>query len=191
MSATLEQIDEQSLVRLVKKKDVSAQNLLWESSAGYLGAVCGRYVSDDQAVQDILQEAYIKIFTKIGSFTYRGKGSLKAWMTRIVVNDSLKYLRRSRPVSLDKILPVMSDIPEEDEDPGLEGVPAEVIFKMIRSLPEGYRTVFNLYAIEQRSHKEIAAILGIKENSSASQYFRAKAMLSKMIRDYKNRQDNE
>ncbi len=172
-------------MRRVQRKDTSAQNLLWNLSAGYLTSVCRRYITDEQEVKDILQEAYIKIYSKIGSFSYKGKGSLKAWMTRIVVNDSLKQLKKKRGLSLDVLLPVMPDVAEEDTDPGLSDIPAKVILDMIRSLPDGYRTVFNLFAVEDKSHKEIARMLGIKENSSASQFFRAKAMLGRMIKEYK------
>ena len=160
--------------------------MLYDRYVGYLTAVCARYVPDDDDVKDILQEAFVKIFRTMGSFTWRGEGSLKAWMTRIVVNDSLKALRRKKPLSLST--PLVE--PVEEEEPAFASVPLDVIQGMIRKLPDGYRTVFNLFVFEDKSHKEIASELGIKENSSASQLFHAKAMLAKWIKDYIKVNDN-
>ena len=108
-------------------------------------------------------------------FSWRGEGSLKAWLTRIVVNDSLKFLRRKKPLPLSATLTE----PMDEEEPAFDAVPLDVIQGMIRKLPDGYRTVFNLFVFEDKSHKEIASLLGIKENSSASQLFHAKAMLAR------------
>ena len=153
---------------------------LYERYVGYLTAVCSRYVVDRAAVKDILQEAFIKIFKGLNTFDYRGEGSVKAWATRIVVNDSLKALKASSRLSFVEDLP---DAAEEDE-PSLPQVPAAVVQEMIKALPDGYRTVFNLFVFEKKSHREIASLLGIKEDSSASQFFRARAMLAKNIKAY-------
>ena len=160
--------------------------MLYDRYVGYLSAVCARYVSDDDDVKDILQEAFIKIFQSMDRFSWRGEGSLKAWMTRIVVNDSLKALRRKKPLSLAATL----SEPVDDEEPAFDGVPLPVIQEMIRKLPDGYRTVFNLFVFEDKSHKEIASLLGIKENSSASQLFHAKALLARWIKEYIKLKDN-
>lgn len=154
--------------------------MMYERYVGYLAAVCSRYVVDRAAVKDILQEAFIKIFKGLDTFDYRGEGSVKAWATRIVVNDSLKALKASSRLSFVDDLP---DAPEEEE-PGLPQVPASVVQEMIKALPDGYRTVFNLFVFEKKSHREIASLLGIKEDSSASQFFRARAMLAKNIKAY-------
>ena len=160
--------------------------MLYDRYVGYLTAVCARYIPDDDEVKDILQEAFIKAFQSMDKFTWRGEGSLKAWLTRIVVNDSLKSLRRKKP------LPLSATMTEsmEEEEPAFEAVPLDVIQGMIRKLPDGYRTVFNLFVFEDKSHKEIASMLGIKENSSASQLFHAKAMLARWIKDYIKLKDN-
>ncbi len=152
----------------------------YERYAGYLTAVCSRYVVDRTNVKDILQEAFIKVFQSLDRFEYRGEGSVKAWITRIVVNDSLKYLRTSSRLNFVDDLP---DIPEDDE-PTLPQIPPAVVQEMIKALPDGYRTVFNLYVFEKKSHKEIASMLGIKEDSSASQFFRARAQLAKNVKAY-------
>lgn len=160
--------------------------MLYDRYAGYLTAVCARYIRDDDEVKDILQEAFIKVFRTMDRFEYRGEGSLKAWMTRIVVNDSLKALRKKRSLPITDAMP---DFPEED-DPEFARVPMPVLLQMIRELPDGYRTVFNLYVFEDKPHREIASLLGIKENSSASQYFHAKALLARRIKEYIKTHDN-
>lgn len=152
----------------------------YERYAGYLTAVCSRYVVDRDNVKDILQEAFVKIFQGLDKFEYRGEGSVRAWVSRIVVNDSLKSLKASSRISFVDDIP---DIPEDDE-PSLPQIPPAVVQEMIKALPDGYRTVFNLFVFEKKSHKEIASLLGIKEDSSASQFFRARAMLAKIIKQY-------
>lgn len=129
----------------------------------------------------MLQDAFIRIFERFGSFRYRGEGSLRAWMTRIVVNFAQQDLKRS-----DRLLPA-GELPDVPEDGGQEfdDLPMDVIQGMICRLPDGYRTVFNLFVFERLKHKEIAALLGIKENSSASQFLRARAMLAKEIAEYR------
>lgn len=169
----------------MRRRDKTAMKMLYDRYVGYLTAVCARYIPDDDEVKDILQEAFIKAFQSMDKFTWRGEGSLKAWLTRIVVNDSLKSLRRKKP------LPLSATMTESmEEEPAFEAVPLDVIQGMIRKLPDGYRTVFNLFVFEDKSHKEIASMLGIKENSSASQLFHAKAMLARWIKDYIKLKDN-
>ena len=173
---------EQHILQQFKRDYNSAMDLLYAEYAGYLTAVCARYITNDDDLRDVLQEALIKIFTQIATFDYRGKGSLKAWMVRIVVNESLQHLRRNKKneMLVDTEPP---DIPEEDPD--TDGLDADQMTEMIRSLPDGYRMVFNLYVVEGRSHKEIAEILGIKPDTSASQLHRAKNILARMITQYK------
>ena len=160
--------------------------VLYGRYAGYLTAVCARYIPDDDDVKDILQEAFIKIFQSMDRFSWRGEGSLKAWMTRIVVNDALKSLRRKKSLPLSEVLSDRAD----EEEPMFAAVPLQVIQEMIRKLPDGYRTVFNLFVFEDKSHKEIASLLGIKENSSASQLHHAKALLGRWIKEYIKLNDN-
>ena len=173
-------LSERELLRLVRSGDPTGTRALYERYVGYLTAVCSRYVPDRAAVKDILQDAFISIFTRIADFEFRGEGSLRAWMTRIVVNGALKSLRGSGRLSYVEEIP---DREEEDLET-LPQVPPAILADMIKALPDGYRTVFNLYVFEKKSHKEIAELLGIKENSSASQFFRARALLARQIKDY-------
>ncbi len=166
---------------MVGSGDARGQRELYERYAGYLTAVAQRYLGRDDAVKDVLQDSFVSIFQKFGRFQYRGEGSLKAWVTRIVVNGALHELRDGKKTVAVDQLPE----PEPDIEPEVDDVPAAVLQRMIRNLPDGYRTVFNLYVFEQMSHKEIASLLGIKEDSSASQLLRAKARLARQIQEYK------
>lgn len=172
-------IDEAQIVELVQRRDNAAMRELYDRHIRYLTAVGSRYV-DDGLLRDVLQESFVKIFTSIGSFEYRGAGSLRAWMTRIVVNVALDHLRSQIATA-----PIESVTLQAEEEPDVGHVPIEVIHSMIRELPPGYRTVFNLYVFEQRSHREIAALLEIGESSSASQLHRAKSVLARKIDEYK------
>ena len=135
-------------------------------------------------MKDVFQESLIRIFTHIEDFNYRGTGSLLAWASRIVVNESLRFLRDTRHHEL-LLYSDVAEEPEED-DPPISDIPPDEIQKMVSQLPMGYRTIFNLYVFENKSHQEIASLLGIKERSSASQLSRAKNLLAKMIREYNN-----
>lgn len=177
-------LTEQKLAERIKRRDSKAMKALYDRYAGFLTAVCSRYIENKEDVKDLMQDSFIRIFSSIGSFEYRGEGSLKAWMSRIVINNTLKYIRdniQKGMISIDEDIP---DVPDE-EIPEISEIPPSVIQEMIRRLPEGYRTVFNLFVFEGKSHKEIAMLLGIKENSSASQLHRAKALLAGWIREYR------
>lgn len=147
-------------------------------------ATCLRYIADRDAVKDVMQDAFVKVFTSLSQFHYRGEGSLKAWVTRIAANESLNYVRRNERLAFTDNVP---DVPD-DEEPDIGEVPMQVLLRMIGDLPAGYRAVFNLFVFEGMSHKDIARALGIKESSSASQYLRAKRQLAKEINEYKNKQ---
>lgn len=173
------------MVSLIREGSRNAPEAVYRAYAGYLTGVCTRYLSDPMDVKDTLHDSFLKIFTSLSSFENRGKGSLRAWLTRIVVNEALKSLRHAyRFESLDQAVETIAD---PDDDPPLNGIPPEALYTMIRNLPVGYRTVLNLYVFERKSHREIAELLHIKEASSASQYHRAKALLARNIRQYQTR----
>ena len=176
---------EQELIRLIRQGDGLAMKTLYCRTVEYLTAVCSRYVIDEDDVRDVLQDSFIKIFTAADKFEYRGEGSLKAWMARIVVNESLKFLKRREKFEAIQYEDDLQDGADEEE-PDTKNIPAAVIQEMIRQLPTGYRAVFNLYVIEGKSHREIASLLKIKESTSASQLHRAKDMLAKRIHEYTN-----
>lgn len=153
--------------------------------ADCLTTVCSRYIVNRDDLKDVFQEALIHIFTHISEYKYRGAGSLQAWASKIVVNEALKFLKTSKHFEL---LQTEAEVIDEQEITTLNDIPPDVIQQMIKSLPTGYRTVFNLYVFENKSHSEIAHLLGIKEKTSSSQFSRAKNLLASMIRQYINKE---
>lgn len=184
--------DETSLIRRALKGDGKAKYEIYQKYVRYLSAICSRYISDDEDVRDILQDAFLKIFSSLQDFRYQGQGSLKAWMGKIVLNESLKFLRKNSKMTLVGLSDKEDTLPDEDslsgnpvaDDIRTDDIPSSEIHRMIRELPDGYRAVFNLYVIEGLSHREIASRLGIREASSASQLHRAKALLATKIREW-------
>ena len=178
--------DEQRLAERLRNGENGAMREFYSLYAEQLTAICSRYIPDKDDMKDVFQESLIRIFTHISDFSYRGEGSLQAWASRIVINEALNYLKETKRYEL----LLLDDVAEEpeDEDPPIEEIPPDEIQRMVSQLPTGYRTVFNLYVFENKSHQEIASLLGIKERSSASQLSRAKNLLAKMIREYNNQQ---
>lgn len=173
---------EETLILEMQRGDKKAMRAAYDRYVGYLTAVCSRYVVVSEDVCDVLQNSFIKIFLNINQYKPRENASLKSWMTKIVVNESLKFLKDGNRFSFIERTDELPDVPDEYDE--FDEVPFDVIMEMVKSLPDGYRTVFNLFIFEHKSHKEIAAILNIKENTSAIQLYRAKAMLAKNIRQY-------
>ena len=174
------ELTEVQLLEALRRKDSTGIRAFYDRYVGYLTAVALRYVPDQSAVKDILQDAFIRMIDAADRFEYRGEGCLKSWACRIVVNGALKSLRGQGKLQYVEDLP---DVPEEEDVP-VQKVPAAVLQRMIQELPDGYRTVFNLFVFEKKSHREIAGLMGIKEDSSASQYFRARAQLARQIKAY-------
>lgn len=180
----MKESNEQILVSRLLQKEEAAWKELFEVHSGSLAYVCSRYIIDRDSVNDVLQNSFIQMFRSIDSFEFRGNGSLKAWITRIVVNESLKHIKQNVDFNIIADDSEIPDIQHEDE-PDLEEISQQEIMNMIHTLPDGYRMVFNLFVFEEKSHREIAEILGIAENSSASQFHRAKSMLARKIKEHK------
>ena len=174
---------EQQILSLFQKGNNRAMDKLYMEYADYLTGVCARYISNEDQLKDVLQESFIRIFTNIHQFEYRGKGSLKAWMTKVVINEALQQLRKEDAFLVPLHESQIGELP--DEEPEVEGFDSQMLLAFVRKLPPGYRAVFNLFVIEEKSHQEIAEILQIKPNTSASQYLRAKKLLIEMIQEYK------
>lgn len=183
-----EQINEYELSERCRDKDNKARKVLYETYAGQMLAICLRYVGNRDIALDLLHDGFLKVFSSFDKFSYRGEGSLKAWLSRIMVNLSIEYLRKNDVLSQVLTLEEIPDAIIDTDENEVERVPQSVLMKFISELPTGYRTVFNLYTFEEKSHKEIAQELGINEKSSASQLFRAKAVLAKKIREYMDKE---
>ena len=153
------------------------QEALYQQTASKMLAVCMRYAKDRMEAEDVLQLGYIKIFQKVAE--YRGDGSFEGWMRRVMVNTAIESYRKN--------LRTLNVVPIEDayEQPStgfdFSRLGMQDLLKVIQKLSDGYRMVFNMYAIEGYSHKEIAATLGISEGASKSQLSRARAILKEEI----------
>ena len=173
---------EEEIYRVCLRGDNRSRKELYNQYAGKLLAIGLRYLGDRETAEDVLHDVFIQVFGSFDKFSYRGKGSLLAWLSRIMVNTSLEHLRKAKisdeMVSIDTL---QDDIVDADS---VDLIPEEVLMRFIQELPDGYRTVFNLYTFEDKSHKEIAQLLGINERSSSSQYFRARSLLAKRINEY-------
>jgi RNA polymerase sigma factor (sigma-70 family) len=168
------------LIKGCIKEDTTCQRSLFTRYAGSLLGVCNRYARSKEDAEDILQDAFIKIFNKINQ--YKGDGSFEGWMRRVVVNTALKKYtlnRYSKEVSVEEI--------KENTDIDINDVPSfnhlteKELLLIINRLPDGYRLVFNLYVIEGYQHDEIAEILGIQPGTSRSQLVKARNLLQKEI----------
>ena len=172
----LQKLSEKEMVERCRQGDNAARKQLYEQYAGLLMAVCVRYSGDRDTAQDILHDGFLKAFRSFDRFQYKGEGSLRAWLTRIMVNGALEQLRKQSLMNEQPIEELPEDIEDEES--------LELVMRFIAELPAGYRTVFNLYVFEDKSHKEIADLLGITEHTSSSQLFRAKKMLQQKVSAY-------
>ena len=176
--------EEERWLRKALDGNNTATEWIYRKHVRYLSALCSRYITEDEDIKDVLQESFIKIFTSLDSVKYRGEGSLKAWTAKITLNETLKFVRNNNRLPIDSIDDKDINIADGDSME-TEDIPTDVLHQFIRELPDGYRTVFNLYVIDDKSHKEIAQLLGIKENTSASQLHKAKSMLALKIKHYR------
>lgn len=177
-------MEEQELAERCRQGDNLARKELYERYAGRMLSVCLRYAGDRETAQDLMHDGFLKLFDSFDKFTWRGEGSLRAWMERVMVNTVLQFLRKNDVMSQSATL---DNAPEAYEDPEasiVDVIPQKVLMQFISELPAGYRTVFNLYVFEEKPHKEIAQMLGINEKSSASQLTRAKAALATKVREW-------
>lgn len=182
--------DEERLTERCKKGETAAFKQVYDRYASMLMAVCLRYAGNRMDAEDILHDALLKIFRSFDKFSYAGKGSLKAWLVRVVINASIEFLRgrqaeSAATVDIDDSGIDLAD--EEDEPPdsdALRSIPKDKLMEFINELPDGYRSVFNLYVFEEKSHKEIGELLGITERTSSSQFSRARRLLRQKITTY-------
>ena len=163
---------EKELVDLCKKQDRKGQQVLFQRYAGKMMAVCKRYLQVGPDAEDALMEGFMKVYSKIDHFNEQG--SFEGWIRRIMVNESLMKLRKAS-LGFTQDIAERFDIGQPDD--ALMHLHVEEIEKLIAELPTGYRTIFNLYAIEGYSHAEIATLLAISEGTSKSQLSRARAIL--------------
>lgn len=173
-------MEEQQLINECKKGNRLAQKELYDKYSRKMMGVCLRYINEKETARDILQDGFVKVFTSIGTFS--GIGSFEGWIRKIFVNCALEFLRKSD---------VLREATEWDNitepvpagDSVISELSAADLMKLIQELPTGFRMVFNLFAIEGYSHKEIGDMLNITESTSRSQYTRARQLLQKKVKE--------
>lgn len=171
---------ESQLIKGCRDGDAACQRMLYDTFQAKMLGVCMRYYPDKMEAQDVLQDGFIKVFKNIESF--EEKGSLEGWIRRIMVNTALEQIRKEarkgQKVDFEnEALMIAEPTLASDE------LEATDILSFIQALPTGYRTIFNLFAIEGYNHNEIAQQLNISVNTSYSQYHRARALLQKILKN--------
>ncbi|MBN1199186.1 MAG: sigma-70 family RNA polymerase sigma factor [Bacteroidales bacterium] len=167
------------LVGLCKKGDRVAQYRLYKLYSQAMYNICLRMVSDQDEAHDLLQESFIKAFSKLRSF--RGDCTFGVWLKRIVINQCISYLRKRPPFLIGMDENQVADIPDEPVEDS--EISPELIHESIRDLPARARVIFNLFCLEGYRHKEIAEMLGITESTSKTQYHRARLMIQQKIKE--------
>lgn len=162
---------EKLLIKKAINNNREAQKQLFEQYSPKMLGVCRQYVKDNHHAEDLLLQGFLKVFKNLDKFKH--EGSFEGWIRRIMVNTCISYLRKKNLVNLSDEDYVFNDAATES----LENTSVEDIQKLIDKLPEGYKMVFNLFAIEGYKHSEIALKLGISESTSKSQLFKARKLL--------------
>jgi RNA polymerase sigma-70 factor (ECF subfamily) len=172
--------EEKDIIAQAAENNRHAQQLIYSKHAPKMLSICRQYVKDVHQAEDIMITAFMKVFTNLKAFEY--KGSFEGWIRRIMVNECISYLRVQKKVKF-----LEDEFYIEDTFNNIESqFSVEDIQSLIDSLPDGYKMVFNLYAIEGFKHQEIAKMLGINEGTSKSQLSHARKMLKDQINKLKN-----
>ena len=170
-------MDDQKLISLCIKGDKKAQKLLYDRFANQMFRVCLRYTGNCTDAEDVLVIAFFKVFNNLKNFEYKGNNSLSKWIVTIMINESLMFLRKKRKFTFEEADNSLAQVPNDEESE----IDAEQIYQLILRLPDGYRTVLNLFVIDGLSHEEIANQLGISISTSKSQLSRARALLKDQL----------
>lgn len=177
MDFTVYRAKEADMIAACRRGVRQAQQQVFELYSRRMYGICSRYVKNPMEAEDILVTGFTKVFERIGQF--KGDGSFEGWIRRIIINEALTSLRKSRSMVVE------TDLEKADREPDYQQLADHLeeqdLLNLIGKLPAGYRVVFNLYAIDGFSHKEIASQLGISENTSKSQLSRARVYLQKLL----------
>lgn len=172
--------EEKDIIAQAAENNRHAQQVIYSKHAPKMLSICRQYVKDVHQAEDIMITAFMKVFTNLKAFEH--KGSFEGWIRRIMVNECISYLRVQKKVKF-----LEDEFYVEDTFNNIEShFSVEDIQSLIDGLPDGYRMVFNLYAIEGFKHQEIGKMLGINEGTSKSQLSRAREMLKDQINKLKN-----
>jgi RNA polymerase sigma-70 factor (ECF subfamily) len=171
------------LIERCKHGHAKSQKFLYQKFAPTLMAICLRFTHNETDAEDLLQEAFIRIFLSLKNF--KGEGSFEGWLKRITVNCAINQYKKNERIKKTMVMEQLDEnieVAVEAEAP----IPYEILLTMVQRLPTGYRTMFNLSAIDGYSHEEIAEMTGVSYSNVASQLFRAKKTLQKAIKEYLN-----
>ena len=171
-------MNHKQLIKECLKGNGTAQRLLYQEFAEPMLGVCYRYTKSFKDAEDVLQDGFVKVFNSLSSYKYEGE--LGAWIRRIMVNTALNFLKKNKRYQDELVFTDNYLHPVTNQDPAVL-MEAKQIAGLIRQLPAGYQTIFNLHAIEGYSHVEIGEMLGINDSTSRSQYARARALLISWI----------
>ena len=171
---------EPEIIQQLRKNNATAQQQFYTLHAKRMFLVALRYAGNEFDASTIISHAFMKTFSKINHFKWNGEGSIEAWLRRIVVNESLMLLRANKK---EKATVIISDRENKIAAKANDLLEEQDYLNMIRCLPSGYRTVFNLSVIEGYSHEEIAQMLSISQETSRSQLSRARALLRDKLKD--------
>jgi len=175
-------MEEIQLIKKCKKNNRKAQKYLYDTYSPVLFGICIRYSDNTNDAEDILQEGFIKIFSYINNFA--GKGSFEGWMKRIMVNTAITFYHKNLKHKYHSDIGDVQEVNFKYSNFYESDFTQEELLNIIKKIPKGYKTVFNMYAIEGYKHKEIAEILGIDVNTSKSQYHRAKKAIQEKLKNY-------
>lgn len=168
----------EELIEGCRKAEPKMQEILYKQFAGKMLGVCMRYATDRMEAEDMLQNGFIKVFKKLNDF--RGEGSFEGWVRRIMVHSSIEYYRKHHKMM--QVVDIETAGVEQSVDPlAASNLGVQDMLAIIQKLPPGYKIVFNMYAIEGYSHREIGEIMGITEGASKSQLSRARTILKEQI----------
>lgn len=172
-------MDERRLVKECLRNNAAAQKELYDRYAHTMLGICYRYTKSVKDAEDILQDGFVKVFTSLSQ--YKFEGELGAWIRRIMVNTSLNFLKKNSRYRSEMVFAEQPPLhPVADDNPVIN-MQAKELAELIRQLPQGYQTIFNLHAVEGYSHVEIGEMLGISDGTSRSQYARARGLLINWI----------
>ena len=179
-------VNEESLIKGCKEGNAQAQRALYNQYVEQLMQVCLRYANNKEDAKDMLMQGMVACFKSIHTLEYRGEGSLRAWLKKVMVNQCLMQLRKQKEAFRELDSALEEQLPGQQNDCPDMQLNVKEIMLWIHELPPGYRTVFNLYVFEDMGHKDIAAMLGISESTSKTQLHKARALLqNKIIRSQK------
>lgn len=174
-------LNEEELIRRCIKHDRHAQEFLFNQYYKNLYLIAMRYLSDHHDTKDVIIQSFTRVFKSLKNFSYKGQGSLGRWVRTILINESIRLLKKRSLIQFNEDLKHL-DVQNSDAN-GLQQMQASDITRMIEKLPTGYRTVSNLFVVEGYSHKEISKMLGISDNTSKSQLKKARNHLMNTINE--------